>query len=295
LSNNDDWLKPLHDAGQAANGEGLPGIGVNTLSRATALSGTYRGIPAAVATSLRTLLIDIEVAPSIVAVWGPNRDPVVYQDAVLHQQRIICFSYKWYGDKGVTFVSERQESSMASVLQELFTEADVIVHYYGKQHDVPHINTMMLTEGLTPPSPYKQVDLCEVVKRHFRFEYNSLSYVSKQLGLSGKNDRIGIANWLGCMQGSEESWAIMEEYSKQDVLVLEELYDQLRPWIPSHPSRAAYDEQMVCPLCGHTDLERRGFSYTTVSKFQRYQCKNCGKWSRGSRSLNTVKIREAVN
>ena len=42
---------------------------------------------------------------------------------------------------------------------------------------------------------------------------------------------------------------------------------------------------MVCPNCASSNLGKRGFTYTNVSKFQRYICKDCGAWSRGRSNL----------
>ncbi|MGH9920223.1 MAG: IS1/IS1595 family N-terminal zinc-binding domain-containing protein [Nitrososphaerales archaeon] len=44
---------------------------------------------------------------------------------------------------------------------------------------------------------------------------------------------------------------------------------------------------MFCPACGSPDLRREGHARTTVSVYQRYVCRNCGKWSRGTRRVNT--------
>ncbi len=37
----------------------------------------------------------------------------------------------------------------------------------------------------------------------------------------------------------------------------------------------------VCPRCKSTDLKKRGFCYTVVSKAQRYLCHDCGSWFAG--------------
>ena len=40
-------------------------------------------------------------------------------------------------------------------------------------------------------------------------------------------------------------------------------------------------DEYKCPKCGSENLQRRGFATTTVGKYQRYQCKDCGGWLRG--------------
>jgi transposase-like protein len=43
-----------------------------------------------------------------------------------------------------------------------------------------------------------------------------------------------------------------------------------------------YDEPgiPVCPQCGSNKLQRRGEAVSVMNKYQRYQCKSCGTWSR---------------
>lgn len=84
------------------------------------------------------------------------------------------------------------------------------------------------------------------------------------------------------MAGDAEAWKMMEEYNRMDVVLLEKVYDRLRPWIKGHPNHGTYDEPgiPVCPNCGHHHLIRRGFARTLANIYARYQCQNCGTWSR---------------
>jgi predicted RNA-binding Zn-ribbon protein involved in translation (DUF1610 family) len=86
----------------------------------------------------------------------------------------------------------------------------------------------------------------------------------------------------------------MRQYNINDVALTEELYERIRPWIPNHPSFAAMTGEHVCPACGSKELESRGkgYSYTQQSSYQRFRCKECGKWSRATKAETTVKIRE---
>lgn len=248
------------------------------------------------ASGMRILLIDIEVCPSIVATWKMY-DGDIFPEAVLEPGRILCFSAKWLGEETIHFLSEyhNDPAEMVSVLHNLLEQADVVMHYYGKKFDVPKINTLFLKEGLPPPAPFRQIDLHTVISKKFAFEFNKLGYVSEQLSLPGKAAKIGISNWLGCMRHEPEPWNIMREYNMQDVQALEDLYYQVQAWVQTHPSHAAHAGEFICPRCGSNNLEKRGFAYTQVSKYQRYRCNNCGGWSRDSRSISTVKIREVAD
>jgi hypothetical protein len=58
----------------------------------------------------------------------------------------------------------------------LLDSADVVLHFNGRRFDVPHLNREFLLAGLTPPSPYKQIDLLSgVVRQGSSFPSNKLA------------------------------------------------------------------------------------------------------------------------
>jgi predicted RNA-binding Zn-ribbon protein involved in translation (DUF1610 family) len=171
---------------------------------------------------------------------------------------------------------------MLKRIHKLMDEADAVVHYNGTKFDVPTLNKEFLLHKLSPPSSYRQIDLYSTAKSRFRFASNKLDYIAQQLGIGKKHKHEGFELWVKCMNNDANAWATMETYNKQDVELLEGVYNIFRPWIRNHPNVALYtdSEHNVCPLCGGSRLTRRGFAYTTTGRYQRYQCRDCGHWSR---------------
>lgn len=243
---------------------------------------------------MKLLTIDIETSPNLAHVWGLWNQNVGLSQ-LLEAGEVICFAAKWYGAEEVLFFStfHNGKQEMIAAAHELLDKADAVVHYNGSAFDIPHLNREFVEAGLNPPSPYEQIDLLKVVKKQFRFPSNKLDYVTRALGLDQKVQHAGHQLWIKCMAGDYQSWEVMKGYNVQDVRITEQLYDRLLPWISSHPVHGLYvdSEEMLCPNCGSSELERRGRAYTRVSVFQRYQCKRCGKWSRGSKRLDGVDVR----
>jgi hypothetical protein len=78
----------------------------------------------------------------------------------------------------------------------------------------------------------------------------------------------------------------------QDVKLLEKVYYKLYPWIRNHPNVNVLDnKEHSCPSCGSDKLQRRGYGFTRIGKYQRYQCKNCHAWSKGKTNSTDVTIR----
>ncbi|HEX7129113.1 MAG TPA: hypothetical protein VF217_03475, partial [Rhodanobacteraceae bacterium] len=133
-----------------------------------------------------------------------------------------------------------------------------------------------------------QVDLLKTARSRFRLASNKLDFVAQQLGLGKKVEHKGHELWLGCMNGDAESWRVMERYNKQDVILLERVYDRLLPWIKGHPNHSTHSGDLVCPYCGGTHYQRRGEAVTAAGRYWRYQCKDCGGWFRHNKTIATT-------
>jgi len=241
---------------------------------------------------IRTLLIDIETRPNlgyIFDLWNQNISP----DKLTETVEMISFASKWLGDKKVEFRSNFHDGHDAMVARahELLDEAEAVVHYNGRRFDVPHLNREFWVGGFMPPSPFKQIDLYQVVKKNFKFPSNKLDHISQSIGLGGKVKHEGFSLWVGCMAGDPKAWAKMKTYNSKDTALLEPLYLKLLPWVQNHPNLNLYHDTEACPKCGSDRIQKRGFAYTGISKFQQYNCQACGGWFRGGKRIAGVELR----
>jgi hypothetical protein len=225
-----------------------------------------------------------------VHVWGLWQQNV-HISQIMDSSYVLCWSAKWLGTDEIYFDSVHQSKpkAMLKKIHKLLEEADAVIHYNGTRFDIPTLNKEFLLQGLMPPATYKQIDLLLTARGRFRFPSNKLDFIAKALGVGKKHEHAGHELWVKCMAGDEESWKIMEEYNKNDVVLLEEVYNVFRPWIRNHPNLNLYTdgEDDMCPNCGGSHLRKRGYSYTTTQKYQRYQCADCGTWSRARKCVLT--------
>ncbi len=242
----------------------------------------------------RVLVLDIETSPNLGYIWALYKQDIGLSQLVKTTE-VICFAAKFHGEKDIYFASVNDGVGiMRDLLYELLDEADVVVTWNGINFDIPHINRELLEGGYPPPSPFKHVDLCQVVKKNFRFTSNKLDHVAKKLGVGGKLRHTGFDLWLGCMAGDPKAWALMERYNRRDVVITDKVYTKLLPWIPNHPHVGLYSDdpsKNVCGRCGSNKLKRRGFAYTSVGRFQRFRCDGCGSWSRTGKRDAGVEVR----
>ena len=246
---------------------------------------------------MKTLLLDIETSPNRVWTWGLfNQNIAINQ--IDKPGYVLCWAAKWLGRKElIHFNSVYHDSKfvMLDRIHELLSEADAVVHWNGTEFDIPTLNREFLLQGLTPPAPTIEIDLLRTARRKFRLLSNKLAFVGEYLGLGAKI-KTDFDLWLGCMAGDAKAWAKMKRYNIQDVRLLEKVYNVLLPWIPNHPNQGLFVDSasILCPRCGSASIAKRGFAYTKTQRYQRYQCNECGSWSRARSTSLSVDRRKKI-
>lgn len=261
---------------------------------------------------MRQVLIDVETSPEISANFG-RKNVFIGNANVIEPPRMLCFAAKVVGEGQTEFWSEYHHGheEMVKQLHRVLDEADVLITYNGITFDETWARTEMLQAGLKPPAPYKSVDLYQQSKR-FYLPSHKLEYVAKRLvPTEGKLSTSGIDLWLRVLgyRGEEakaDAWREMRTYNVQDVEIMEPIYLELRPWMTGLPNRALYDSDVTerdeqgrivylphACRCGSTNLQKRGFRRTQQSKFQQYQCQDCGSWSSDTRAIARIQMTEA--
>ena len=234
----------------------------------------------------KILLIDVETSPSLGYVWGMYEQNVIEFKS---QWYIMCFGAKWLGEKTVvkalpdyTLYKKNRENDKDLVkdIWRLMDEADIIIAHNGNKFDFKKINSRFAIHGLPPPSPYKAIDTCLVARRYFGFLSNKLDDLGNELGLGRKVKHSGFEMWKGCMSGNLFSWQEMKKYNKQDVDLLEKVYLHFRGWMHTHPNVSNLLSKTCCPKCGSRNLHSKGFHFTQVGKYRRFQCQDCGGYGR---------------
>lgn len=242
---------------------------------------------------VKILVLDIETAPKVAYVWRFFKENISAKQVKEHGH-MMSFAAKWLGGDEIFYEECRKDDDKLIVekMCHLLDQADMIIAHNGERFDMKQIRARAVVNGIKPPSPVKVIDTLLIAKREFAFPSNSLEYLTTIMGCKtkkgGHKKFPGFELWLECLRGNEEAWSEMREYNIIDVLALEELYIKLRPYDTKHPNLAVYaenKEEPVCPKCGGTHVQWRGYAYTSVGKYHRYQCNDCGGWGRGRYSL----------
>jgi hypothetical protein len=241
--------------------------------------------------SPRIAYVDIETAPILATIWKLYEANSVW---VERDTFLLSFAVLWNDGKKVKThalpdyarYKENKYSDIDLVrdLWSILNEADIVVAHNGDSFDIKKINARLAVHGFSPPAPFKTIDTLKIARKHFKFDSNKLDNLGRYLGCGRKIPNTGADLWRRCVDGDPKAWALMRRYNAQDVLLLERVYQKLKPWATSHPDLRLYGERLsiiTCPTCNYWKLQRRGIAVARSHQYQRFQCQSCGAWFAG--------------
>jgi hypothetical protein len=234
----------------------------------------------------RMLLFDIETAPILGYVWKPWDDSLV---AIVEDWFLLSVAWQWYGEPHVRVMAlpdfplyetePHNDRELAALIHALLDEAEVVVAH-NSRFDTTKSMARFAIHGMTPPSPWAEIDTLKIARKNFAFTKNRLSDLAQNLQITHKTDPGGIKTWLGCLDGDAASWETMKHYNQNDVTVLRELYEKLRPWakVPNMANLTSTFD--ACPKCGVAGrMVKRGWKNYAVTRRQQFCCGSCGGYS----------------
>ena len=243
----------------------------------------------------KILVFDIEVSRDVVEGYGPKHEFRVVK--TLRHQKLMCFAYKWLGEKKVHYVSRNHVGGEQEMLQHLWNildDADIVIGHNSNGFDNKMANRFFIEAGLPPTSPYKSIDTYRTARGIGKFQSYSLNALCEFLNI-GTKSKITYADIETDFMNNPtpKIERLMEKYNKQDVVLTEKLYLKLRPYIKNHPNLCDLMRlHGACPKCGSTKLQKRGFNKAAAGDKQRYQCQSCGGWCS---EANIKKVGRTVN
>ena len=206
---------------------------------------------------------------------------------------ILMFSYKWGHERTVKTVclpdfprykrNKFDDKDLCGVLHTLLDEADIVCAHNGDAFDIKKINSRLITNNFSKPSPFKTIDTLKIARAAFKFDSAKLDNIGRYLSEGRKIPNTGAALWRGCVNGDPKAWRTMRSYGKQDTALLERVYGRLKSWAPNHPNMNLYDAGEDCPTCQSSNIQRRGVQVKLNSRRVRYHCQDCGTWFSGAK------------
>jgi DNA polymerase elongation subunit (family B) len=244
---------------------------------------------------------DLETSPNKGYFFGKKWETNIIE--MIEYEQILCVAYTEHGSGKVHVIGQDDfpnykkgvlnDKELVMFLRPIIEDADIVSAHNGDRFDIPFLNTRLLAHGLKPIPPYKSLDTKKIAKSTFHLPSNKLDDIADFLGI-GRKLSTHKSLWLDCEKGDEKAWKYMKQYCKFDVVLQDEVLERILPYSKQvHNFNAFTDEPWVARCknvtCGSTHLQKRGFDITNSGvKSQRFQCQDCGTWSKQALKENAI-------
>ena len=229
----------------------------------------------------RRLFFDIETTPIPVWVWRLHDKSNAH---ISHKNIIPGFPYgiisicwKWAGTRRVNGWAWDERQSDKEMLQEfipILDEADEIVFHNGNRFDIPWVRGRAIFHRLPMRPNYVTNDTLTKSRAKFWFPSHRLDYEGNHL-LNDEKLPTNMKLWTAIVEDQcSASLAKMVRYCKQDVRLLEGVFDVMAPYI--EPVFSVAKRICDCPECGSARTVVRK-EYRTAAGHDRvhFVCQDC--------------------
>jgi len=229
---------------------------------------------------MKRLIYDIEVSPNIVFCWQPGYNLTIDYTNIIKERAVICVSYKWEGEKKIQHLIWDKHQSDKYLIKEfvkILKEADEIVAHNGDQFDLKWIRGRAIKYGISMPPDITSIDTLKIARTKFKFNSNRLDYLAKYLGVGEKVDTGGFGLWRDVvLNKSQSALKKMVKYCDNDVLILEKVYQKLKPYVPARLSIS--ENRAKCSECGSKMQVAKHRILASGAKQTQLQCTKCGRY-----------------
>lgn len=240
----------------------------------------------------KIMIFDIETSHNILAGFNLLERNMLSFDNILQERHLFSAAWKWAGQKRIHAVSllndmkrfnkdTADDFHVVKTLRDEMEKADAIVAHYGDKFDMPYLYTRMAYHDIDPLPKLKQIDTYKIAKRYFKFNSNRLDYLGEFLNV-GRKRETPKGLWLRCLAGEKKAIREMVAYNKQDIQLLEDVYDVLKIYVPNTCSAVPRHDHadVACVKCGSYNVQKRGPDRSRVAEgWHRLFCNDCRSWS----------------
>lgn len=248
---------------------------------------------------LKILYFDIETAPTLGYLWHPAQG-YVSPSQTLHEFFLLSWAAKWCGEKKIHSAvvtpkeaKDQDDERIISLLADLVRDADVVVGHNMDRFDLARVNSRVMLLGLEPLGPVDTIDTLKLAKGNFGFVHNKLDWLAQQLGL-GNKIKTDFQLWKDCYFGSQKALNEMLRYNKEDVVLLEGVFEAMKPYVKSLRRLYEADEegQVICPTCGaegEKNFIARKYYRTKSGTYPQYQCVQCRRYHTSRKAIKETR------
>jgi len=233
---------------------------------------------------IKRLFFDIETSYFLVPVFQAHKQ-YVNANNFIREKKIICICYKWqYEDEVHTLVWDKKQDDAELVKKfiKVIAKADEIIAHNGDRFDMKELRTRAIMTGNLMFPIYRTLDTLKKARQYFRFPSNRLDYLGKVLNVGRKLDHEGMQMWIDIVEHKDKAHLQkMVDYCMQDVVLLEDVYFAMSPYIYHNTNFAVLKggDKWDCPECASKNVQFSHMDATAMGYIKRHmKCNNCKKF-----------------
>jgi len=243
----------------------------------------------------KRLFFDIETSPNIGFFWQAGHEIDVGTHNIITERAIICICWKWAGQKktySLCWDKNQNDKKMIEGFVKIMLEADEVIGHNGDNFDIKWVRTRAIFHGISFPPKIVSIDTLKNCRSLFKMNSNRLDYVGQYLGLGKKIETGGFDTWRKIiLDKDKKALRKMIRYCKNDVALLEKLWDRLNPYVPPKTHVGRWSNE--CPECGEDKLAiNKTVKLASGCTRFRMMCGGCGKFH--SLTPNKLKKRKEI-
>lgn len=207
---------------------------LNTIQTQDQLYNLYKQIAQIEERPKRKLFFDIETSPNIVLSWRIGNKVNLSHDDIIHERAIICVCWKWEDEDEVHSLEwdKGDDKKLLETFSKIIDSADEIVTQNGDRYDIRWLRARCIYHDIPISVKFNSIDTLKMAKSGFYFNSHKLDYMGSYLGV-GKKIKTEYDLWKDIvLHNNGEAMKKMVEYCKEDVRVLERVYNKLKPYCP---------------------------------------------------------------
>ena len=230
----------------------------------------------------RRMFFDIETSPNQMFSWRSGYNLNLGPDNIIKERAIICICWKWENEDKVYHLQWDKDQCDRKMLEQFTDElskADEVIGHNGDRYDIKWVRTRCLIHRIPFNATVKSLDTLKKARSAFNFNSNKLDYIGKVLGVGQKLETGGFDLWKRiCLLNCKESMHKMVTYCKQDVILLEDVFQAMQSYIHqnSHVGVHQGGSKHSCPSCGSEQITLLSSPITKAGTIQRHiECNEC--------------------
>ena len=231
---------------------------------------------------IKRLFFDIETSQYLVETWRIGYNINLQYGDVVELAKIICISWKWQDEDKIhnlTWDKNQCDKSMLEEFIKVLNKADEIIGHNGDRFDIKWIRTRAMYHRLQMKPHYRSLDTLKKAKSHFNLPNNRLDTIAQFLGVGAKVEHEGLKMWKKVKAGDEQALKDMVHYCDGDIVVLEDVFLTMQPYIKHNTHVGTHNLKMKhsCPNCASEDIKLVKNNFTALGTIKReMECNSCG-------------------